>query len=106
MAQEFSLEKARETALKYGESLRNNISIEGMYLFGSYAKNEQKEDSDIDIAVISEDFKGDNIDDIAFLMKFRRNISRRIEPHPFLMRDFNENNPLANEIINTGVRII
>lgn len=36
----------------------NNISIEKVLLFGSYMKSQAKEDSDIDIAIVSSAFKG------------------------------------------------
>ena len=37
----------------------NNISVEKVLLFGSIMKGTSREDSDIDIAVISSSFKGD-----------------------------------------------
>lgn len=36
----------------------------------------------------------------------RREVDTRIEPHPFLVSDFTENNPTAREIMETGVRIL
>jgi uncharacterized protein len=36
-------------------------------------------------------------------MKIRRDIDLRIEPHAFLKKDFNENNPLAHEILKYGI---
>ena len=73
-------------------------------LFGSYAKDNSHIDSDIDIAVILKDY--DNIINIQLeLMKLRRKIDSRIEPHPFKEKDFNENNPLVNEIKKYGERI-
>ena len=41
----------------------NNISVEKVLLFGSYIKGTPREDSDIDIAVISSVFKGDRYSD-------------------------------------------
>ncbi len=40
------------------------------------------------------------------LMKLRRKFDTRIEPHPFRDSDFNQSNPLANEILNTGVQVV
>ncbi|MFN3396573.1 MAG: nucleotidyltransferase domain-containing protein [Thermodesulfovibrionales bacterium] len=39
------------------ELKKYNIDISAVFLYGSYAKGKQKEDSDIDIAVISSSFK-------------------------------------------------
>jgi hypothetical protein len=39
------------------------------------------------------------------LMKLRRQIDLRIEPHPIILKDFNSFNPLANEIKQTGIEI-
>ncbi len=70
-------------------------------LFGSYAKGNYNDDSDIDIAVILKDYN--NLIDIQLdLMRIRRKIDNRIEPHPFRERDFNISNPIVNEIVNYG----
>ena len=42
----------------------NNISVEKVLLFGSIMRGTSREDSDIDIAVISSSFKGDRYSDI------------------------------------------
>lgn len=90
----------------YLEILRENkIKISKVYLFGSYAKNRFTEDSDIDLAVVSDDFKGDIIKNNLLLMRLRRNVDMRIEPHPFTKKEFSLPNPLVKEIIETGERI-
>ncbi len=38
----------------------NGIKVNKLILFGSYAKRKEKEDSDIDLVVLSEDFKEKN----------------------------------------------
>jgi len=47
----------------------------------------------------------DIIDTQAELMKLRRKIDLRIEPHPFNYKDFNRNNPVVNEILKYGIII-
>jgi uncharacterized protein len=83
-----------------------NIKIDKLYLFGSYARGTADDDSDIDIAVVSNDFKGDRFIDRRILVPLRRNIDRRIEPIPFRPEDFQEYNPLVDEIVKYGMRII
>jgi len=77
-----------------------------MFLFGSTAAGLAGEDSDIDIAVIADDFSGDTIEDTFRLMKSRRRIDLRIEPHAFLTSEFHNGNPFAVEIMKTGIRIM
>lgn len=85
---------------------RNDIKIDSAFLFGSYSKGNSNEWSDIDIALISELFTGDRIKDRDKIRKFTRSVSSLIEVIPFSKDDFNEENPFAKEIINTGIKII
>ncbi|MDL2288464.1 nucleotidyltransferase domain-containing protein [Oscillospiraceae bacterium OttesenSCG-928-F05] len=89
----------------YAEILRSKLNDPVIYLFGSFAKGTANEDSDIDIAVVSSSFTGDPIDDTVSLMRIRRRIDLRIEPHPFLPSEFSEENPFVKEILDTGIRI-
>lgn len=88
---------------KYLNLLReNNISFEQVYLYGSYAKGNPDEDSDIDLAIISEEWLPDIFDAQWQLMKLGRKIDTRIEPHPFIKDDFNRANPYTREIMTSG----
>jgi len=47
---------------KYRQELKNlNINSQKIILYGSYAKGNPREDSDIDLIVISDDFKDMNL---------------------------------------------
>jgi predicted nucleotidyltransferase len=95
-----------EIVKKYIDYLmNNNFYIQRVYLFGSYAKGIVDKDSDIDIAVVFKDLP-DSFDMQVQLMKLRRKFDTRIEPHPFEESDFNLTNPLAIEILTTGVQIV
>ncbi|MCL4514292.1 MAG: nucleotidyltransferase domain-containing protein [Firmicutes bacterium] len=96
----------REIARKYADVLRREINLLGLYVYGSYARGEQDQDSDIDIAVVADDFTGDMVEDTFRLMKLRRQVDTRIEPHPFRQSDFTEKNPMAREVMRTGIRIV
>ena len=39
------------------------------------------------------------------MMKLRRNIDLRIEPHPFVVQDFQSSNPVVYEIMKYGIEI-
>ncbi len=95
-----------EIALKYADILKREYDLHSMYLYGSYAKGHYHQDSDIDLAVITDDLSGDIIEDTFKLMKYRRMVDNRIEPHPFLAREFTFENPMAREVMETGIWIV
>ena len=84
----------------------NNIPIKNAYLFGSYAKGNSNEWSDIDIALISESFEGIRIKDKDKIRRITLSISSNLEILPFTPKDFSIENPLAREIIETGIRLV
>jgi predicted nucleotidyltransferase len=91
---------------QYINSLKDlSIIAEKVYLFGSFAKNNYSDDSDIDIAIISNDFSGNRFEDRRRIIPKRRSIDRRIEPIPFLPADFNESSPLVVEIKKNGIEL-
>ena len=91
----------REIAKKFAQKVAEKYDCVSVILFGSYAKDSNHNDSDIDIAVILKDY--DNLVKIQIeLMRIRREIDSRIEPHPIKEKDFNESNPLASEIKKYG----
>lgn len=89
---------------KFVEEIKKQYNVTAIILFGSYAKGTQNEDSDIDIAIISDDFE-DIYDCMAVLMGMTWNIDARIEPHPIKVKDFEEGNPFVQEIIDTGIKV-
>ena len=93
-------------AQKYAELIRKEINLKTVYLYGSFAKGNNNEDSDIDIAVVADDFTGDPVEDRLKLMRIRRKVDTRIEPHPFCSSDFKLSNPFVREIIETGIKIM
>jgi len=93
------------TAKQYLKKISSEIDVKGAYLFGSYAKGNQAEDSDIDIAIVIRDMT--NFFSVQMqLMRMRRDIDLRIEPHPISDKDFTKNNPFAIEIKETGIQLV
>jgi len=81
-------------------------NLKKAYLFGSYAKNREKDGSDIDIALVFTDLKEENKFDLQVqLMLQASEYDLRIEPHPFSDKEFNSWHPLVVEIKNTGIEI-
>ena len=95
---------AIDIAQRYAGAVKANYNYIKIILFGSYSKGNFNDDSDIDIAVIFKDY-GNLIDMQLELMRLRRKIDSRIEPHPFREREFESSDPLVNEIIKYGQEI-
>ncbi|MCK9401625.1 MAG: nucleotidyltransferase domain-containing protein [Bacteroidales bacterium] len=95
---------ALNIAQKYANAVNANYEFIRIFLFGSYAKGNYNDDSDIDIAVVFKDYS--NLIDMQLeLMRLRRKIDSRIEPHPFREYEFELSNPIVNEIIKYGKEI-
>lgn len=88
-------------AQRYASAVEVNFKYLRMILFGSYAKGNFNEDSDIDIAVVFQDYSS-RMDMQLELMRLRRKIDSRIEPHPFRESEFELSNPIVHEIIKYG----
>ena len=89
---------------EYIKAISKEFDIKEVYVFGSYAKGTNNENSDIDIAVVL-DSDIDAIDLMVELMMFTQNIDLRIEPHPFKLNDFEKGNPFVDEIKSTGLKV-
>jgi len=102
-----SRDKVIEDIRRYIRVLqKNGIPVEKAILFGSWARGEPSEESDIDVAVVSRAFSGDRFMDRRTVVPLRRKINARIEPIPFNPQLFKEGGILVDEIIRYGVRII
>jgi len=76
------------------------------YIFGSYAQNNQRAESDIDIALVIDNLKDTNrFETQVKLMLLAANIDNRIEPHPISKDDLHSNNPFVLEILKTGIKL-
>ncbi len=107
MAAEDAIGMIRPSIERYIETLRRNgIAPQKVYLYGSYAKGTATEDSDIDLAVISDDLSGDSFEDDLALMHLTWNVDTRIEPRSFRPEEFTPDDPEAQEILQTGVPIL
>ena len=89
-----------EIVQKYVKKVCEIYQVKAIILFGSYAKGTEREDSDIDIAIITNDLKhGDRIDEEINLMKLRWDIDYRIEPHIISVADYeNDETPFVVEV--------
>ena len=100
----YSNREVKRIVLEYKELLREEkIEFDKIYLFGSYAKNNQRDWSDIDVAIISKKFGKDLFDEQILLDRIADKVNYAIEPHPFHPRDLkNKWSSLALEIEKYG----
>ena len=84
----------------------NNIQISKAYVFGSYARKQYNEWSDIDLVLVSDKFEGIMFNDRCKVNPFVVKVDTRIEAHPFNPKDFTEDNPFVKEVIRTGIQIV
>jgi uncharacterized protein len=82
------------------------IRITSAFVFGSYALGKARDDSDIDLAIVSPDFTGFRFDDLGKIARYKIRANADLEIHPFSGADFTEDNPFARTIIETGVRVV
>ena len=91
---------------KYIAIVKENYDVVAIILFGSYAKGTEHEDSDIDIAVVTDDIKTYKFDEEVKLTLLRRKIDSRIEPHIIKVEDYeNDETPFVVEVKNTGIKV-
>ena len=85
---------------------KNNIPIKEAILFGSYAKGNYHDWSDIDLALVSDAFAGERFRDRNKIRRIKLEISCDLEPLPYSPKDFTPDNPFVQKIIETGMRIV
>lgn len=82
------------------------IPVSQAYLFGSYAKGNATQYSDIDVCVVSSTFGNDYIQEMVDLRKISLQVDSRIEPIPFHPRDMSDPfSSLATEIQKYNIPI-
>ncbi|MBI5326339.1 MAG: nucleotidyltransferase domain-containing protein [Ignavibacteriae bacterium] len=83
-----------------------NIHVQKAVLFGSYARGTNDKWSDIDIAIISDNFVGNRYYDNEKIRKAKFATSFELEPLTYRPEEFNESNPFVREILRHGISII
>lgn len=85
---------------------KDNIPVDSMIVFGSQAKGNAREGSDIDVCVVSSAFGHNDVEEMQMLFKKARRIDSRIEPYPMSIENLKAtNNPIVNEIVTWGVLV-
>ena len=81
------------------------VSLRRVILFGSYAANKQTENSDMDVALVADEFTGVPSEDVKLFLSALRN-HYLIQPQTFNPKQFSAKaNPFIETIIRTGVEV-
>lgn len=90
----------------YLKRLKNSdIGFTEAYLFGSFAKGNQHDNSDIDLAIVLNENVIHTFDTDVQLMIHRKGEETIIEPHAFSKDEFDHNLPIVYQIIKYGIKI-
>jgi len=77
-----------------------------VYLYGSWAKGKATDDSDIDVCVVSDKFKGNMFDNMVMLNKMAMKINVLIDVVPMTSSDLKDKySSLVIEVLKYGVEI-
>jgi len=87
----------------YRMLLKEHIALDKVYLYGSYASNTNRMDSDIDVAIVVQKIEGDYFTIQPLLWKLRRQVDDRIEP--ILIERENDLSGFLTEIQRNGIEI-
>ena len=86
--------------------LQQQPGLISAFLFGSYAQNKQRVESDIDITLVFDNLSdSERFNTQVKLMMLASKIDTRIEPHPISKQDLLSNNPFVLEIKRTGIEL-
>lgn len=95
--------RALEYAKDYALKVKEFCSPTAIFLYGSYINGTPTEESDIDIAVIFDDFNGDFLETSALLYRLTCGISTIIEP--VLLDISKDKSGFITEIMRNGKQI-
>ncbi len=90
------------------EMQESGFHLKKMVLYGSYSRNQQHKWSDIDVAIVADEFKGTGFDDV---LLFSRQLSKfpklnSVQPRTYNTKDFSPaKDPFVEEILRTGIEI-
>lgn len=88
--------------------LASGFPLKKAILFGSYVQNKQRPESDIDIALIADEFIGVGFFDLKYFVnvKISKEQYAAIETHTFNTDYFRSGDPFIREIEKTGIPLL
>jgi predicted nucleotidyltransferase len=87
--------------------LHEGIPVEKAFLYGSYARGEENEESDIDVMVVSEVFDNNEDQTVGKTWRISRSVDARLEPYTIGKKRFlnDEFSPLLQLVKKEGLEI-
>ena len=87
--------------------IKEEIKVEKVLLYGSYASGLFHENSDVDIAIVSSDFGKNKFEEGKLLLRIAWRIDPRLNPIPVSTKAFEKDTwvPLINEIRQKGIEL-
>ena len=101
---------ATRTIIKQMEDFASQINLCGIdlkrvILYGSYANNTQTKYSDIDMALVADEFSGVPSEDVKLFLAAMRKYYM-VQPQTYTTKDFTaDKDPFVEEILRTGIEI-
>ena len=92
--------QAVRLAKRYSDKVRKHMPVRKVVLYGSQVRGTAREDSDIDIAVITRGLDENFLDLAAELYKLRSEVDIHIEP--ILLDEAHDRSGFIEEILRTG----
>lgn len=88
---------------QFSDSVRKDMEPDKIIIYGSYVRNEQTDDSDIDIAVIFNHFHGDEWKTSSDLCRKAWQVDNRIEP--VLLDMSKDESGFCEYVMNVGIEV-
>jgi len=92
-----------ELVKRYSEVIQNVFSVKKVVLYSSYSRGDQKEWSDINVAVFLNERKEDILTAESKPHKLRRDIDSRVEP--VILDEEKDQSGFAKEVLKSGIII-
>lgn len=101
---EKQIKDLKQVLERYIALLKEQIPVEQVILYGSYARGTPRDWSDIDLVVVSPAFNGGTKEDYLLLSRAARKITPQIEAIPFRPKDLEnyEQGDFIDEVLSTG----
>ncbi|MFA6922664.1 MAG: nucleotidyltransferase domain-containing protein [Bacteroidales bacterium] len=101
----FTQQTAINTVQSFAKEVKNSgLHLKKVILFGSYAKNKQHQYSDIDVAMVADEFVGIGFNDIQLFVNTLTNYIY-IQPKTYPTAYFKAGDPFIAEIKKYGIEI-
>jgi predicted nucleotidyltransferase len=103
------IETVNRIVHQYINDVRQKMPIDKVYLYGSYAKGNPRDDSDVDLCFFSKDVESKRKWDVLtelFYIKTKYDLELLIEPNAFPTSELENDNPFVEEILRTGQEIL